>query len=572
MAVPAVLSRMSLCSWENKFFLLHPALLQQHSTGSPCLKTTHLSFKRQIGASLVPRAAGPKHEVDEEKKDEEEKEASAKPLSLEDVNPVDLGRKSRQMFDKAWRKFSELGQLSRSPTYEEESFLREGPMCDFMTPGAPDTTVLVVGATSRIGRIVVRKLMIRGYKVKGLVRNMEFETLESLPRSIDIVVGDVGEPETLKAAVEGCNKVIYCATARTNITIDLNRVDHLGVYNVSKAFQDYNHKLAQLRADRSTKSKFTIAKFSKPEQLKEWEVKQGTYATDIISSKYDGGMYGEFAFKADGGAIFLGFVYTKGGYVELVKRLSLPLGSTLDRYEGLLLSLGGDGKAYTVILETAPSDETSEGKEYFTRITTRLGFGRFRLPFSSFRPVKPEDPPLDPFLVHTLKIRFEPRKQKPISEKAAKDAKRFQLTIEFIKAFPTGQEADFILVSCTGAGIEPGKKEKVLKAKQAGEKALRISGLGYTIIRPGPLKEEPGGQRALVFDQGNRISQGISCADVADICVKALHDSTARNKSFDVCYEYTKGQGEGLYELVAHLPDKSNNYLTPALSVLEKNT
>ena len=87
------------------------------------------------------------------------------------------------------------------------------------------------------------------------------------------------------------------------------------------------------------------------------------------------------------------------------------------------------------------------------------------------------------------------------------------------------------------------------------------------------MQEEPGGQRALVFDQGNRISQvrvmncylfadncnptgcnynhetsnvqffnhlfpkfnqGISCADVADICVKALHDSTARNKSFDV--------------------------------------
>lgn len=76
----------------------------------------------------------------------------------------------------------------------------------------------------------------------------------------------------------------------------------------------------------------------------------------------------------------------------------------------------------------------------------------------------------------------------------------------------------------------------------------------------------------LCFDQGNRITQGISCADVADICVKALHDSTARNKSFDVCYEYVVEQGQGLYELVAHLPDKSNNYLTPALSVLEKNT
>lgn len=34
-----------------------------------------------------------------------------------------------------------------------------------------------------------------------------------------------------------------------------------------------------------------------------------------------------------------------------------------------------------------------------------------RVPFSSFRPVKPDDPPLDPFLVHTLTIRFEPRRQ-----------------------------------------------------------------------------------------------------------------------------------------------------------------
>lgn len=34
-----------------------------------------------------------------------------------------------------------------------------------------------------------------------------------------------------------------------------------------------------------------------------------------------------------------------------------------------------------------------------------------RVPFSSFRPVKPDDPPLDPFLIHKLTIRFEPRRQ-----------------------------------------------------------------------------------------------------------------------------------------------------------------
>jgi hypothetical protein len=38
-------------------------------------------------------------------------------------------------------------------------------------------------------------------------------------------------------------------------------------------------------------------------------------------------------------------------------------------------------------------------------------FLQVRVPFSSFRPVNPQDPPLDPFLVHTLTIRFEPKRQ-----------------------------------------------------------------------------------------------------------------------------------------------------------------
>ena len=70
--------------------------------------------------------------------------------------------------------------------------------------------------------------------------------------------------------------------------------------------------------------------------------------------------------------------------------------------------------------------------------------------------------------------------------------------------------------------------------KRKGEAALRNSGLGYTIVRPGPLVEEAGGYKALVFDQGNRISQAISCADVADVCLKALHNPEARNKTFEV--------------------------------------
>lgn len=110
------------------------------------------------------------------------------------------------------------------------------------------------------------------------------------------------------------------------------------------------------------------------------------------------------------------------------------------RYEGLVLSVGGNGRSYILILEAGPSADTSQSKLYFSRFNTKAGFCRVRIsflisvsfvewlqymlslillpcnwqvrvPFSSFRPVKPDDPPLDPFLVHTLTIRFEPRRQ-----------------------------------------------------------------------------------------------------------------------------------------------------------------
>lgn len=72
--------------------------------------------------------------------------------------------------------------------------------------------------------------------------------------------------------------------------------------------------------------------------------------------------------------------------------------------------------------------------------------------------------------------------------------------------------------------------------------------------------------------QGNRIRQSISRADVADVCVKSLHDAAARNKTFEVCHEYTPASGGETYELVAHLPNKANSYLTPALATLERET
>ena len=79
------------------------------------------------------------------------------------------------------------------------------------------------------------------------------------------------------------------------------------------------------------------------------------------------------------------------------------------------------------------------------------------------------------------------------------------------QAMPTGEETDFILVSCAGALVaddEPASAAAVLSHKRKGEQALRHSGLGYTIVRPGPLLEEPGGYKALVFDQAGPAALG----------------------------------------------------------------
>jgi hypothetical protein len=67
-------------------------------------------------------------------------------------------------------------------------------------------------------------------------------------------------------------------------------------------------------------------------------------------------------------------------------------------------------------------------------------------------------------------------------------------------------------------------------------------------------------------------THGVGYADVADVCLRALHASEAVNKTFELCYESGPQEGTALYELVAHMPTRDANYLVPALANLERNT
>jgi len=97
----------------------------------------------------------------------------------------------------------------------------------------------------------------------------------------------------------------------------------------------------------------------------------------------------------------------------------------------------------------------------------------------------------------------------------------------------------FVLVSSMGAthADHPLNKmfDNILVWKLKGEDALRASGVPYTVVRPGGLRNAPAGQTALTALQGDpKVSGQISRADVAAICVAALGNKAAQGKTFEV--------------------------------------
>lgn len=67
-----------------------------------------------------------------------------------------------QVFDDVWQQFARLASPSRG------SMGYSSPAEEFSSPEAGNTMVLVAGATGRVGRILVRKLLLRGYKARAL--------------------------------------------------------------------------------------------------------------------------------------------------------------------------------------------------------------------------------------------------------------------------------------------------------------------------------------------------------------------------------------------------------------------
>jgi uncharacterized protein YbjT (DUF2867 family) len=107
-------------------------------------------------------------------------------------------------------------------------------------------TVLVVGATGSIGRLVVEDALRRGYVVRALVRTPD--KARRIPAPARAVVGDVTRPETLRDAVEGVDAVVFTLGSQGSGKVGAEAVDYGGVRNVLAALQSRRVHIALMTA------------------------------------------------------------------------------------------------------------------------------------------------------------------------------------------------------------------------------------------------------------------------------------------------------------------------------------
>jgi uncharacterized protein YbjT (DUF2867 family) len=103
------------------------------------------------------------------------------------------------------------------------------------------STVLVVGATGSIGRLVVEEALADGYSVRALIRSEA--RARQLPAEATAVIGNLTQPETLAAAVDSVDAVVFVHGSQGG-KADMEAVDYGGVHNVLTALGDQPARIA----------------------------------------------------------------------------------------------------------------------------------------------------------------------------------------------------------------------------------------------------------------------------------------------------------------------------------------
>jgi uncharacterized protein YbjT (DUF2867 family) len=158
--------------------------------------------------------------------------------------------------------------------------------------------VLVTGGTGRVGSQLVKALLGRGASVRVLTRNRE----ASLPAGVEAAVGDLLNPDSIRTALDGADKLfLHVSAAADELTQALlavavarqskvKHLTHMSIYQAER-FPDVPHIIAKYVVETALKAfevPFTILRpayfFQNDLALKATLTGPGLYPTPIGSA------------------------------------------------------------------------------------------------------------------------------------------------------------------------------------------------------------------------------------------------------------------------------------------------
>ena len=93
----------------------------------------------------------------------------------------------------------------------EKIFIGKGEQTGWLSLALANRHGLVTGATGFIGRHLCRHLADRGHRLRVLVRPTTSAARRARLGEVEVITGDVTVPDSLPAAVDGCDAVVHLA-------------------------------------------------------------------------------------------------------------------------------------------------------------------------------------------------------------------------------------------------------------------------------------------------------------------------------------------------------------------------
>jgi len=155
--------------------------------------------------------------------------------------------------------------------------------------------VLVTGGTGFVGPKVVHALRAQGHDVRALVRHPKRAT-QLATWGAEIAAGDVTDPASLRAAVDGCTHVVHLVAILKGSPSDFHRVMTQGTKNLVAASKDARIERFVLMSALGTSE---TTKDTIPYYAAKWAMEQETTRSGLEYTIFRP----SFVFGRDGGAL-----------------------------------------------------------------------------------------------------------------------------------------------------------------------------------------------------------------------------------------------------------------------------